>query len=154
VPIDLIRATRNKAEPTGLQHFGLDLHGVGGCADRGTALATLDGFAVPSPQRTLDVVLSGRVFRVDRRSVAEAAGVTIATQRARGLDGVEVAARVGPGADVVRAPGRGIGLLLDNDRLHSIGSAAVAEANSSPIIEVSPSQWDAYSAGPAFVVSR
>jgi hypothetical protein len=154
VHVDLIRATRNRTEPTDLKHFGVDLKDVGGCADSASALATLDGFAVPSPQRTVDLVLAGQVVRVERRSVAEAAGALVIGQRPPALDNVQVTAHVTTGARAVRADGRGIGFLLAGDRLYPVGSAAVAAANSSRITDVSPSTWDRYSTGPALAVSR
>jgi hypothetical protein len=153
VRIDLVRATRDQAEPTDLKHFGLDLKDVQGCADRTSALTTLTGFAVPSPQRTLDLVLAGKLFRVDRRSVAEALGATIMATRPKGLDAVEPTAQVVAGAQAVRAQGRGVGLLLGN-RLYPVPSAAAAEANSSAIADVLPSTWDAYSPGLVLAVSR
>ncbi|MET0133722.1 MAG: beta-xylosidase [Kibdelosporangium sp.] len=154
IPLDVIRATRNRAEPTDLKHFGLDLKDAGGCADRASTLRTLNGYAVPSPQRTLDVVAGGHVFRVDRRSVAEALGATVIGQRVRALDSIEPAARITVGAEAVRAPGRGIGLLLSGNRLHPVWPPEMLAANASRIVDVSPEKWDTYSTGPAIAVSR
>jgi hypothetical protein len=154
VKVDLVRATRDRVEPTDLKHFGLDLKGVGGCADRTSALTTLDGFAMPAPQRTLDLVLAGQIYRIDRRSVAEAFGAVVIGQRVKALDEVPVAAHVSAGARAIQAQGKGIAFLLDGNRLFPITSAAVAQANSSEISEVLPSVWDSYSAGPALAVSR
>ncbi len=153
VQIDLVRATRNPAQPTDLQHFGLDLKDVGGCAERTSALTVLNGFAVPSPQRTLDLVLGGKVFRIDRKSVAQALGATVLADRPTGLNGVEIAEHIPPGAPVVRAQDRGVGFLLD-DKVYPIGSPAVAQANSSEVDDILDATWDSYSAGPALAVSR
>nr|WP_042197810.1 family 43 glycosylhydrolase [Kibdelosporangium sp. MJ126-NF4] len=153
VPIDVIRATRDKAEPTDLKRFGLDLHSVDGCATRQSAFVTLQGFAVPSPQRTLDIVLGGQLFRVDRRSVAEAMGAIVIGQRAAALDGVPVTAHVRASATVLRAQGRGAGLLLDGNRVYPV-TPGVIGANSSTITDISPTAWDGYSVGPALAFSR
>lgn len=153
VPIDVIRATRDKAEPTDLKRFGIDLHSVAGCVTRQSAFVTLDGFAMPSPQRTLDMMLGGQVFRVDRRSVAETMGAVVIGYRVAALDGVPVTARVRAGADVLRAEGRGAGLLLDGNRVYPV-TPSVISANSSAIKDVPPSVWDGYSVGPALAFSR
>ncbi|NRN64336.1 Beta-xylosidase [Kibdelosporangium sp. 4NS15] len=153
VPIDLIRATRDKAEPTDLKRFGLDLHSVNGCATRQSAFATLQGFAMPSPQRTLDLVLGTEVVRVDRRSVAETMGAVVIGQRAAALDGVPVAAHVTPGAAAVQAEGRGTAFLLGGSRLYPVSPVAVA-ANSSQVENIPPAKWDSYSVGPALAVAR
>lgn len=154
IALDVIRATRNRAEPTDLMHFGMDLHGVGGCADPASALATMEGIAMPSPQRTLDVVLGGRIFRVDRRSVALAVGARVIDKRVRALEGLQPVAQVHAGAEAVRASGRGAGFVLDDNTLFPFGSPEVAAANSSAVIEVTPQTWDAFARGPALAVSR
>jgi hypothetical protein len=153
VPIDVIRATRNRAEPTDLKRFGLDLINVGGCATRTSAFATLNGFAMPSAQRTVDLVLGSALYRVDRRSVAEAFGARVVDRRPEVLNNVAPSARVIAGAEAVRANDRGVGLLLDG-KLYPIGSAEVAGVNSSHVVEVLPATWDSYLRGPALAVSR
>jgi hypothetical protein len=148
VPLDLIRGSREgEAGPTDLMHFGLDLTDVGACRDPGTTLAVLDGFGVPSPLRTVDLIRSGRVIRIDRRSVAEALATRILDYRVRMLDAVPVAAQLPSGVPARSAPGRGVGLLVD-DRLWMVPSAAVAVWNSSPLQEITPDSWDAYRRGP------
>jgi hypothetical protein len=153
IRVDLVRATRDKAEPTDLKHFGLDLKNPVACEDPTSALLALNGFAVPAPQRTVDLLLGGKVYRIDRRSVAEAMGATVLGQRPKGLDSIEPTAHVTAGVHAVRAQGRGIGLVLEN-RLYPVASAAVVQANSSEIADILPSVWDAYSTGSALAVSR
>jgi hypothetical protein len=150
----VIRATRNRAEPTDLMHFGMDLHGAGGCADPASALTTMEGFAMPSPQRTLDVVLGGRIFRVERRSVALAVGARVTGKRVPSLEGIQPVAEVRAGAEAMSANGRGTGFLLGDNRLFPFGSPEVAAANSSRVIEVTPQTWDTFARGPALAVSR
>nr|WP_132125144.1 family 43 glycosylhydrolase [Actinocrispum wychmicini] len=153
IPVDLVRATRDRAEPTDLQHFGLTLNNPWSCENSAAALATLNGFAVPGPQRTVDLVLAGQLFRIDRKSVAEAIGATVIGARPAAMDNVKPAARVIAGVQALRAQGRGIGLLVDG-QLYPVASAAVAAANSSPVVDVAPALWDGYSVGPALTVSR
>lgn len=148
VPLDLIRGSREgKDGPTDLKHFGVDLTDVGACREPGTALRVLDGFAFPSPKRTVDVILSGKVIRVDRRSVAEALATRVVDFRVPALDKVPVAGVLSAGVPARRAPGRGVGLLID-DELWLVHSTAVAERNSSEILEISPAAWDRYVRGP------
>ncbi|MET0237662.1 MAG: beta-xylosidase [Kibdelosporangium sp.] len=153
VSVDVFRATRDRAQPTDLRRFGLDLKDVGGCATRTSALATLNGFAMPSPQRTMDLVLGTSLYRVDRRSVAEAFGALVVEHRPAVLDNMAPAAHVVAGAEAVRANGKGVGLLLDG-KLYPIGSAEVAGVNSSHVVDVLPATWDSYLRGPALAVFR
>lgn len=146
VSVDLVRATRDEAAPTDLMHFGLDIVGIDACRDAGRALQALDGFAMPSPQRTIDLVVGGVLVRIDRRSVAEKLAIRILEQRIPALDSVPVAARLTPGLPARRTQGRGIGLVLDH-RLWRISSPVIAQLNSSPILDVSPSTWDIYERG-------
>jgi len=154
VPVDLVRATRDVRQPTDLIHFGLDARTVDGCATGASAAATLRGFAVESPARTVDVVVGSAVVRVERRSVAEAAGFRVIAGRPRGVDELPVAAHVAPGARAITAPDRGTAFLLDGDRLWPVPSAGVAAANSSTVDDVSPSTWDSYARAAEFTASR
>ncbi|MCC5698202.1 hypothetical protein LH612_34225, partial [Klebsiella pneumoniae] len=70
VPVDLLRATALNPAPTEIRHFGIDLVGVRGCQQRAQAVAVLNGFAVPSPVRTADIIHNGVKVRVERHSVA------------------------------------------------------------------------------------
>lgn len=151
VPLDLVRGSREGANgPTDLMHFGVDLTDVGACRDPATALRVLDGFAFPSPKRTIDIVLSGKLIRVDRRSVAEALATRILDFRVPALDKVQVAAQLSPGVPARRAPGRGVGLLIDNE-LFTVPSTAVLERNSSAILDITDAAWDHYERGPDLI---
>lgn len=146
-PIDLVRATYEApAGPSGLRHFGLDVVDFDACADPARAVLALDGFAVPSPSRTVDLVVGGKIVRFDRLSVASQLAIRVLARRPTSLDQVEVAARVTPGVPVRRADGRGFAFLLD-DRLWRITTENVAAANSSISQAISPQQWDAYDSG-------
>ncbi|PRX46086.1 glycosyl hydrolase family 43 [Prauserella shujinwangii] len=149
VPLDVFHATViGEAEaPTGLRHFGVDLTGVDGCATPDRAVAVLDGFAVPSPVRTMDVVVDGRLLRVDRRSVALELADHVLAERLAVLDRVPVAARLAPGARAVRAPGEGTGFVLDGT-LWPVTSAAAVGRNESTPEPVSGQEWRNYPAGP------
>jgi hypothetical protein len=147
-PIDLVRATREgRFGPSDLRHYGLDLSGFDACRSTGRALLALDGFAMPSPQRTIDLVVKGAFVRVDRRSVAEQLAVRVLDERVPALDEVEVAARLKPGAEVHRAPGRGTGFLID-DKLWRFAPADVPALNDSVVTELSEAEWDDYETGP------
>jgi hypothetical protein len=154
VPVDLVRATRDGAGPTDLAHFGIDLRGLSGCADPRRAAAVLDGYAVPSPERTVDLVINGVLVRVDRRSVAAALAVRVLDERPAGVNGLPVAARLHSGAPAVRADGRPVGLLLDDGRLWAVGGQDVAALNSSTVQQIPPDRWDTYRAGADLAAPR
>jgi hypothetical protein len=147
VAVDLMRGTYEGPNgPSGIRHFGLDVVDFDACADPARAVLALDGFAVPSPARTIDLVIGGKIVRFDRRSVAEQLAVRVLARRPPVLDKVEVAAHVKPGVPAREAPGRGIGFVLD-DRLWRITSADVAAANDSQTAVITPQQWDGYERG-------
>ncbi|GGM70296.1 beta-xylosidase [Longimycelium tulufanense] len=160
VPIDVYRATRltqvPQDVPTDIARFGLDVEGVDGCGTRDRALAVLDGFAVPSPERTIDLLTGGKALRVERRSVAEAMAVRVLDKRPAALDNVDipVAGWVKPGVPAVRAAERPLGFLLADGRLWPIGSEEVAKLNSSRISDVTTSRWDSYPPGPNLTALR
>ncbi|GGS60560.1 beta-xylosidase [Actinokineospora fastidiosa] len=145
VPVDLVRATRVEAAPTDLAHFGLDLTDTAACDDPARILAALDGFAVPSPRRTVDVIRGGRVLRVERRSVAERISYRV-LPRVPGLDAVPVAAHLPAGAPAVRAGSR-VGFVLDDGRLWTITDPVLLAVNGSRATEISQAEWDAYPRG-------
>lgn len=148
VSIDLVRATRQgRYGPSDLRHFGLDVVGFDACADEGRALLALDGFAMPSPRRTIDLVVDGTLVRIERRSVAEKLAVRILDERVPALDRTAVAAHVEPGVPVRRTKGRGVAFLID-DRLWQVRSPDVAALNSSPVLDMTRAEWDAYERGP------
>lgn len=147
VGIDLVRATHEAAAgPSGLRHFGLTVTDFDACAEPGRAVLALDGFAVPSPSRTVDLIVGGQIVRFDRRSVAEKLAVRILAVRPKALADVKVAAHVKPGVPARQAQGRGIGFLVD-DRLWRISSADVATLNSSVVGNATPQEWDDYERG-------
>ncbi|CRK58073.1 FIG01039606: hypothetical protein [Alloactinosynnema sp. L-07] len=146
VPIDLVRATRMEAAPTGLAHFGADLVGSRACLDPDRAAGALIGFAVPSPQRTIDLVTTDGLIRVERRGVAEKLAARVIDTRVPGLDGAPVLAEVDAAAKIVRSES-GIGFLLDG-KLYPFADPAVAALNSSPVAQVNARQWAEYERGP------
>ncbi|AHH96113.1 hypothetical protein KALB_2745 [Kutzneria albida DSM 43870] len=150
VPIDLVRAVRETSAPTDLTHFGLDLLGVHACQPP----ATLDGVAMPSSDRTIDLVLAGHRVRVDRRAVAEQLAVRVLDEPVPSAEALPLAGRIAPGVPALHAPNRPYGLVLDG-RLWPVGpDPVVVRANSSPVTETSDQQWDAYPKGLDLTVLR
>ncbi|GHF38597.1 hypothetical protein FHX82_006240 [Amycolatopsis bartoniae] len=146
IPFDVVRATSlgEANAPTDLKHFGLDVTGVNACATRDRAIGVLDGFAMPSPVRTMDLVADGKLVRVDRRSVAVQLANHVLDQRLDALDGVPVSAHLTAGAPAVQATGLGLGLVLDGGNLWLVHPATVATLNGSPVKTVSAAEWRAY----------
>ncbi|WP_367115124.1 hypothetical protein [Actinophytocola sp.] len=101
---------------------------------------------MPSPQRTVDLVINGSLVRFDRRAVAEKLAVRILDEPVPALAGARVAVNVRPGADAREAPGRGVAFLID-DKLWPISSPDVAALNSSIVGGVTDEEWDAYARG-------
>ncbi|MGM1060003.1 beta-xylosidase [Saccharothrix sp. Mg75] len=146
IPFDLVRATAidgRSAAPTDLAHFGLDLANAPGCATKDAA-RVLEGFAVPSPENTVDLVLGGKVVRVERRSVTDRLATRVLDRRPAVVDELEVVARIPAGVEALRAPDGRVGLLLADDRLWVVRAAEVAALNSSPVTDVSQTAWDAH----------
>jgi hypothetical protein len=154
VPLDVVRATAtgSAAAPTDLRHFGVDVRAVAACASQDRLLSVLDGAAMPSPARTIDLVVDGRVVRVDRRSVAAELAGQVLEQRVPALDALPVSVRLRSGATAVSAAGRGVGLVLDDGKLWPLRRPQVAAANDSPVVDIGPQQWDAYPMG--FLLGR
>ncbi|RKT56411.1 beta-xylosidase [Saccharothrix australiensis] len=144
IPLDVVRATVDgaAAAPTDLGHFGLDVVNAPGCRSKDAA-RVLDGFAVPSPENTVDLVVGGEVVRVERRSVADRLATRVLDRRPAVVDALPPAARVPAGAKAVRAPDGRVGLLLDG-RLWLVGGEDVTTLNSSPVSAVSQKTWDGY----------
>ncbi|MEU4741728.1 beta-xylosidase, partial [Actinosynnema sp. NPDC023658] len=148
IPVDVVRATVDgaAAAPTDLNQYGLDLAGVPGCAT-GESAALLDGYAVPSPSNTTDLVLAGKVVRVERRSVSERLATRVLNRRPPVVDALPVVAEIPAGAKAVRAPDGRIGLLLE-DQLWVLGTgeaaAQVVTANASQLSQATKKEWDSY----------
>jgi hypothetical protein len=147
VSLDVLRATVIGAAgaPTDIRHFGLDAVGMRGCATA-SEVSALDGYAVPSPENTADVVVGDKVVRFERRSVAVKFSRSVLAERPAVVDALPVAVRVPAGAQAVRAPDGAVGLVLD-DKLWVVDSAEVAELNSSPVRDVTAEQWTRYERG-------
>lgn len=148
VAVDVLRATVEGPAhaPTDLAHFGVDLAGVPGCASKDAARA-LNGFAVPSPANTTDLVLDGEVVRIERRSVTDRLALKVLDRRPPVVDDLPVVAEIPAGVKAVQAPDGTLGLLLE-DRLWVLGggqvAAEVVALNSSELITVTAKVWDSY----------
>jgi hypothetical protein len=147
VPLDVVRSTEHGAGPTALARFGVDITGLQACQQKAQALTMLDGFAVPAPDRTVDLVIGGRLIEVERRSVALSLAAGMVNKPPTSIGQLPVAARLKAGATAVYAPGRPMGLVLDDGKLWIVGTPAIAQLNSSPMTTVSDQQWDAYPSG-------
>lgn len=147
VPLDVIRPTGVAAGPDGLRHFGVDAASRSGCRNRAAALAVLNGFAVPAPDRTVDIVVGDHLVEVERRSVALALAAGMVPDPPPAVTSLPVQAHLRAGATAVSATGRPVGITLDDGRLWAVGSAAVAQLNSSPVETVTDQRWDSYPRG-------
>lgn len=147
VRFDVERATMGGAGPNGISHFGLDVHGLDACHTPALAADVLNGFAVPSPDRTTDLVIGGHLVEIERRSVAQAIAVGVLDAAPPGVAGLAVVAALKSGADAVIAPGRPLGMLLSDRKLWPVGPQPLAALNSSTVTTVSPEQYDTYAKG-------
>ncbi|HEX5402165.1 MAG TPA: beta-xylosidase [Pseudonocardiaceae bacterium] len=147
VPVDLVRATGESAGPNGLTHFGVDVDGLHACQQRATALTLLDGFAIPAPDRTVDIVVGDKLVEVERRSVALTLAAGMLTTAPAAVASLPVAAHLKAGAAAVTAPGKPLGITLDDGKLWAIGGPAVAKLNSSPVATITDQEWNAYPRG-------
>jgi hypothetical protein len=115
-----------------------------------SALTLLNGFAVPAPDRTVDIVVGDRLIEVERRSVALALAAGMVDDPPSAIDSLPVTAHLRPGASIVTAPGRPAGVTLDDGRLWVLSSTQIQQLeqlNSSQVLAVSAEQWDAYPPG-------
>jgi hypothetical protein len=144
VALDVLRATTNggSGAPTNISHFGIDALGLNGCATPDEA-KVLDGFSVPSPERTADVVVNGKVVRFERGSAAAKYARGVIGWRPKIVDSFQVAVRVPASVPAVLGP-NGLAGLLVNNKLMVINSLEVAQQNSSEITVVTQEQWDRY----------
>ncbi|RJQ81578.1 beta-xylosidase [Pseudonocardiaceae bacterium YIM PH 21723] len=147
VPLDVVRATVLGAAPTDLRWFGIDVVGAKGCLDDKRAAAVLDGLAMPSADRTIDLIASGTRMRVERRSVALALGNGLLGAPVDAVAGLSRGGNLKAGALAVRAPDRPVGIVLEDGHLYVVGDPQVAELNSSGIREVTQHEWDSYPRG-------
>jgi hypothetical protein len=107
----------------------------------------LDGYAVPSPERTTDLVIGGKVLRVERRSVSDRLAKRVLEDRPPIVDQLPVVATLQAGAKTVRSPEGLLGVVLDDGKLWVIGTAEVAQLNSSQITDISTQEWARYERG-------
>nr|WP_246155124.1 beta-xylosidase [Saccharopolyspora hirsuta] len=146
VPLDVLRATALLPAPTDIRHFGVDVTGVDGCASPKQAAAVLNGFAVPSPERTVDVVHDGARVRIERRSVAELLVTRVLDRRVPAVAELPVVGTIETGAKALRAPSGEVGLVDVEGRLWTV-PPEVAEANGSAVVDVPEAEWAAYLRG-------
>jgi hypothetical protein len=144
VALDVLRSTVHggSGAPTNITHFGIDALGLNGCATAAEA-KVLDGFSVPSPERTADVVVGGEVVRFERGSVAARFAHGVLAWRPKIVDSYPVAVRVPAGVPAVLGPNGAVGLLVNN-KLLVVNSLEVATLNSSEVTVVTQEQWDRY----------
>jgi hypothetical protein len=144
VSIDVLRSTTRDGSgaPTNVRHFGLDALGLDGCATTEEA-KVLNGYAMPSPERTADVVVGGKVIRFERGSVAAKYATRVLARRPPNVDSLPVAVRVPAGVPAVRSPQHQLGLLVNN-KLMIMRALDAAQLNSSEVTVVSQEQWDRY----------
>ncbi|PWK83301.1 hypothetical protein C8D88_111186 [Lentzea atacamensis] len=142
VGLDVLRATTSDGSgaPTNISHFGIDAIGLNGCLTEDEARA-LNGFAMPSPERTADVVVGGKIVRFERGSVAAKYAVGVLAKRPKAVDSLKVAVRVPAGVPAVQSPSDQVGLLVDN-KLMVMNSLDAAKLNSSEVTIVTQEQWD------------
>ena len=145
--LDLVRATQNKAAPNGLTHFGVTLTGFNGCTTTAQATDVLNGFAMPSPDRTMDLLVNGKFVDFERATVAQALAVGTLGQPVSALSGVPVEATIQAQAMGVSATGEPVGLVATNGHMCVVGSPNVAQLNSSTVQLVAPTAWAAYPGG-------
>ncbi|HEX4721164.1 MAG TPA: beta-xylosidase [Pseudonocardiaceae bacterium] len=149
VPLDVVRPTTKGAGPDDLAHVGVDVTGLHACDQPAQALTLLDGFAIPAPDRTIDLVVNGKLVEVERRSVALALAAGMDDGPPASITALPVVAHLTAGATAVSAPNRAVGMLLDDGKLWVVGSPAIARANSSQVTTVLTARWDAYPRGGA-----
>ncbi|MEV6237904.1 beta-xylosidase [Lentzea sp. NPDC051838] len=144
VGIDVLRSTAKDGSgaPTNIHHFGLDALGLQGCATVAEA-RVLDGFSMPSPERTSDVVSGGKIVRFERGSVAAKYATGMLARRPKIADSLKVAVRVPAGVPAVRNPARQLGFLVNN-KLMVMNGLEAADLNSSDVTLVTQEEWDRF----------
>lgn len=147
LPIDLVRATSDQTAPTGLTHYGVTVTGFDGCKTAAQASDVLNGFAMPSPDRTMDLLVDGKFVDFERASVAQAVAVGTLDQQVPALAGVPVEATIAAQASGISTSGEPLGLLATNGHLCLVGSANAVQLNSSTLQAVDAAKWAAYPGG-------
>jgi hypothetical protein len=145
--IDLVRATVNPAAPNNLTHYGLTVSGFNGCRTTEQATDVLNGFAMPSPDRTVEVLVNGRLVDFERRSVALAVAVGMLDSAVPALAGLPVQATVDAGSVAVSTPGQPVGLQATNGTLCLVSGANTPALNSSTVVPVNAATWADYGTG-------
>ncbi|HEY2697124.1 MAG TPA: beta-xylosidase [Pseudonocardiaceae bacterium] len=145
--LDLVRATSNHQAPTGLTDFGVTLTGFNGCQSTQQATNVLNGFAMPSPDRTMDLLVDGKFVDFERATVAQALAIGTLDAPVPALAGLPVEATINANATGVSTSGQPIGLLSSNGHLCLVGSSDAAQLNSSTVQPVNPTAWAAYPGG-------
>ncbi len=147
LPIDLVRATSDQKAPTGLMHYGVTVTGFDGCTTTAQASDVLNGFAMPSRDRTMDLLVNGKFVDFERGSVAQAIAVGTLDQPVQVLAGLPVEATIAAQATGVSTSGEPLGLVATNGHLCLVGSANAAQLNSSAVRPVDAAEWAAYPGG-------
>lgn len=147
VPLDVVRATADSSAPNGLTRFGIDVTGLDACRNLTLARTLLYGYAVPAPDRTVDIVTGAGLVEVERRSVALALAAGFDPDPPAALFSLPLVGDVTAGAPAVTAPGEPVGFELAGGKLWTVGDANVAALNSSPVTTVTNQQWSAYPRG-------
>ncbi len=147
LPLDLIRATSNATTPTDMVHFGLTVTGFDGCRSTAQAINVLNGFAMPAPDRTVEVLANGKLVDFERRSVAASVATSVLDEQVPALTDLPVQATIEAGATAVTTPGEPVGLQATNGTLCLVSGANVAQLNSSIVVPVTPATWAGYSGG-------
>jgi hypothetical protein len=147
LPLDLIRATANRQAPTGLTHFGVTLTGFNGCQSAAQAADVLNGFAMPSPDRTMDLLVNGKFVDFERATVAQSLAVGTLAAPVPALAGLPVEATIMAQTAGVSTGGQPLGLVATDGHLCLVGSADAAQLNSSTVTTVDAAAWAAYPRG-------
>ncbi|HEX3779256.1 MAG TPA: beta-xylosidase [Pseudonocardiaceae bacterium] len=145
--LDLIRATSDAAAPTNLTHYGTTVTGFNGCQTTAQAIDVLNGFAMPSPDRTVDVLANGKLIDFERRSVALAVATGMLDTQVPALADLPIQATIDAGSAAVTTPGEPVGLEATNGILCLVSGADTAQLNSSIVVPVTSATWDGYPGG-------
>jgi hypothetical protein len=146
VPVGVFRATALNPAPTDIRYFGVDITGVNACTQPATAAAVLDGFAVPSPRHTVEILHDGTRVELDRLSVARLMVPKVIDDWISAVNTLPVAGVIHSYAPAFRAPWGEVALEDNRGRLWTVPPGA-AEANGAPIVDLTQQQWNRYQHG-------